>query len=121
MHKDAPNSAILPDVSLTLRVFVKRTEGQYLEITGIQSFERSDFESDENNVTFTMQGKQNSIVTNLLSAEDRAVDVRMEFFIGATMVMTFSGAVVNFSDDTLTISMLTPISTEVEENPVTLH
>ena len=121
MAKEMPNLDLLPEIDIKPRVFVKKTGGQYQEVVGVQSFERSDFENDENSVSFVLTGQQASAVKDLLMTESEDLDVKMEFSLGATMVMTFSGRVENFTGDSLTFSMDTPISTEVLDDSVTLH
>lgn len=121
MLKGTPNLVPLPEINLTPRVYIKKAGGQYVEILGVQSFERSDFENAENTVTFVLTGTQTSSATDLLNAQDKNVDVKMEFSLGATMVMTFSGQIEQFTGDTLSFSMDTPIVTEVLDNSVTLH
>ena len=121
MLNEMPNLALLPDIDITPRVFVKQADGEYLEVMHIQSFERSDFQSKENNVSFAMEGLQSEALSDLLNNEDQEVDVKLEFSLGAVMVMTFSGQVVEFTGERLTIAMQTPITTEVLEESVTLH
>ncbi len=121
MAKEMPNLDLLPEIDLKPRVFVKKSGGSYKEVAGVQSFERSDFDSDENNVSFVLTGQQASAVKDLLATENEDLDVKMEFSLGATMVMTFTGRVENFTGDSLTFSMSTPISTEVLDDVVTLH
>ncbi|RJX31956.1 MAG: hypothetical protein C4516_04725 [Oxalobacter sp.] len=112
---------MLPDINLKPRVFVKKAGGDYVEVTGVQSFERSDFENQANNVSFEMDGRQEQTVVDLLDANDKSVDVKMEFSLGMTMVMTFSGEVIQFTGDSLTVSMQTPVETEVSDSSLKLH
>ena len=121
MAMEMPNLELLPEMNLTPRVFVKKAGGQYQEVAGVQSFERSDFESSETSVSFVLTGQQAGAVKELLAADDEDLDVKMEFSIGATMVMTFSGRVEKFTGDFLKLSMETPIVTEVVDDTVTLH
>lgn len=116
-----PNTGDTPKLDIKPRVFVRKAGGAYKEIVGIRSFERSDFESSENNVTFTMSGGQSGEVNDILAVGDKFVDVKMEFELGATMVMTFSGVVEQFSGDIVTFTMSTPIGTEVIDDPSRLH
>ena len=121
MLKGMPNLALLPEINIQPRVFVKKAGGDYVEVAQVQSFERTDFDSEENNVSFTMKGEQEQKVSDLLNSDERTVDVKLEFSLGAILVMTFLGQVVEFSGEALTIAMLTPITTEVLDNSVTLH
>ena len=121
MFKETANLTLLPEVSVRPRVFVKKPEGDYFEVVQVQSFERSDFESEENLVSFTLKGRQSRALSDLLDRDDGDVDVKMTFSLGATMVITFSGKVVAFTGELLTLSMLTPLETEVLDDAGSLH
>jgi len=104
------------------RVFVKKIGGEYIEILGIQSFERNDHATSSGEISFVMTGEQEDALKKvLLSPSDKFVDVRMEFSLGMLMVMTFSGSVEEFTGNTVCFAVSTPITTDVPESLEYLH
>ncbi len=109
-----PNIGPVTEIEVKPRVFVRKLGGDYLEIADIQSFERRDDEGASGIISFVMAGKQDAALSDLLlKGSDKFVDVKMEFLIGMLMVTTFSGFVEEFSGNSVSFSLSTPISTDV--------
>ena len=115
----------MPGIELKPRVYLRKMGGEYVEIAGVQSFERGGYEGDEGNkdtVSFVIDEDQNDAVNAILaSTSDRFVDVKVEFVLGALMVMTFSGFVKAYAGTSVSFAVSTPISTDVLESGEVLH
>ena len=123
MNNCGPYCGISPEFDVQPRVFVRRLGGEYIEIIGVQSFERDD-DNDGGKITFGMaDGQEESLNAIFQGSADRYVDVKMEFSIGMVMVMVFSGILESISGNAVSIAVATPISTDVLENAgsETLH
>ncbi len=113
-HKETQNFGSMPGFDVQPRVYVRKLGGEYTEIVGIKSFERSDHSSSGGEITFVMADGQDSALNNiLLNTTDKYIDVKMEFLIGMLMVMKFSGFVENVSSNTVCFAVSTPITTDV--------
>jgi len=111
-HNGAQNFEPIPDLDVQTRVFVRKMGAEYTEITGVKSFERSDDDVSGGEITVVMaEGQDAALRSLLLNANDKYVDVKIEFSIG--MVMTFSGYVEDISSDTICFAVATPITTDV--------
>jgi len=112
-----PIGGIMPDLNIQPRVYVRKMGGEYVEIAGINSFERSDHGNSLGEISFVMADKQDNALMKLLQSKvtDKHVDVKMEFLIGMLMVMSFSGFVEHFSGDKIVFSVSTPIATDVHD------
>ena len=112
-----PFGGIMPDLNVQPRVYVRKMGGEYIEIVGIKSFERSDSRNSRGEISFFMADKQDDALMSLLqgSKTDKHVDVKMEFLIGMLMVMSFSGFVEQLSGEKVVFSVSTPIVTDVQD------
>jgi hypothetical protein len=111
-HNGAQNFEPIPGLDVQTRVFVRKMGAGYTEITGVKSFERSDDDVSGGEITVVMaEGQDAALKSLLLNANDKYVDVKIEFSIG--MVMTFSGYVEDISSDTICFAVATPITTDV--------
>ena len=105
----------MPKLDIVPRVFVKAPDGDYKEIPGIKSFERTNSASG-GLILFSMNELNDLSLKKLLcELTDQYVDVKMEFMLGMLMVMSFSGIVEHASGGKIIFSVSTPMTTDVQD------
>jgi hypothetical protein len=106
----------LPVIEMKTRLFVRKLGGDYLEVAGVESFERSDDEAVGGEISFVISpGQAERLSAALIHGVDRYVDVKMEISVG--MVMKFSGYVEEIDDTRVCFAIATPIVPDIFDAP----
>ena len=117
----ALNGSLMPNLDMQamgaeVRVFVRKMGGQYVELPSVRSFEKIENDSPNGMIAFKLGELPKAFLNELLtSANDKYVDVKMEFSFGTRM--KFSGDIEGVLKDRVSITMATPLTTEMMDMP----